>query len=241
MLKDLQDGGAKKTKQESELKRLKIKVTAPQPKKPQRVLRDNIQGISNAAIMRLAHKAGVKSLRSLIYEEMRGVTKVFLENIVSAAIKYCQHVNRTTIQREDVIEAARMTGHPVLTHGEEAPNKNCDTYSSGLKSAKSAKSDKPRKLKPGTRALREIRFYQKQGDCVYIAKASFERLVKEVTQDYVSNYRWSADAVALMQIITEDYIVKTFENANLCAIHAGRQAVKPADIQLVRRLTGERA
>lgn len=63
--------------QNRELKRLQN----PQPtkRKIRKVLRDNIEGLSNAAIMRLAHKAGVKSLTSLIYEEMRGVIKVFLE------------------------------------------------------------------------------------------------------------------------------------------------------------------
>lgn len=160
--------------------------------------------------------------------------------MIKNAVTFCQHHNRTTIQRVDIIESARVNGYPILTHGEEAPNQKCDTYSSVTKPTVE-KSEKTRKLKPGTKAIREIKFYQKQSDCVYFAKASFERLVKEVTQDFVVDYKWSADAVALSQLITEEYIVNLFERANLCAIHAKRQSLKPMDIQLVRRLTGERA
>jgi histone H3/H4 len=224
--------------QNRELKRLQD--PEPTKSKNRKILRDNIEGLSNAAIMRLAHKAGVKSLSSLIYEEMRGVIKVFLEKMIENALTFCQHHKRTTIQRFDIIEAARVNGYPILSHGEEAPNKKCDTYTSDTK-PKVEKSEKTRKLKAGTKAIREIKFYQKQSDCVYFAKASFERLVKEVTQDYNIDYKWSTDAVALSQLITEEYIVKLFERANLCAIHAKRQALKPADIQLVRRMTGERA
>jgi len=43
------------------------------------VLRDNIQGITKPAIRRLARRGGVKRISGLIYEETRGVLKVFLE------------------------------------------------------------------------------------------------------------------------------------------------------------------
>jgi hypothetical protein len=54
-----------------------------------KVLRDNIQGITKPAIRRLARRGGVKRISGLIYEETRGVLKVFLEKratIISASI-----------------------------------------------------------------------------------------------------------------------------------------------------------
>ena len=50
-----------------------------------KVLRDNIQGITKPAIRRLARRGGVKRISGLIYEETRGVLKVFLENVLLLA------------------------------------------------------------------------------------------------------------------------------------------------------------
>ena len=46
------------------------------------ILRDNIRGSTKPAIRRLARCSGVKRLSGLIYEETRGVLKVFLENMI---------------------------------------------------------------------------------------------------------------------------------------------------------------
>ena len=50
-------------------------------KKSDKVLRDKIQGITKQAIRHLAHRGGVKRISGLIYEETRGVLKVFLDNV----------------------------------------------------------------------------------------------------------------------------------------------------------------
>ncbi|RVE41303.1 hypothetical protein evm_014047, partial [Chilo suppressalis] len=54
-------------------------------KRHRKVLRDNIQGITKPAIRRLARRGGVKRISGLIYEEIRGVLKVFLENVIRGA------------------------------------------------------------------------------------------------------------------------------------------------------------
>ncbi|MCD7452910.1 hypothetical protein HAX54_018585 [Datura stramonium] len=52
-----------------------------------KVLRDNIQGcITKPAIRRLARRGGVKRISGLIYEETRGVLKIFLENVIRDAV-----------------------------------------------------------------------------------------------------------------------------------------------------------
>jgi histone H4 len=50
-------------------------------KRHRKILRDNIQGITKPAIRRLARRGGVKRISGLIYEETRGVLKIFLENV----------------------------------------------------------------------------------------------------------------------------------------------------------------
>merc|ERR1711875_112676 len=65
-------------------------------KRHRKVLRDNIQGITKPAIRRLARRGGVKRISGLIYEETRGVLKVFLENVIRDAVTYTEHAKRKT-------------------------------------------------------------------------------------------------------------------------------------------------
>ncbi|KAL5066015.1 hypothetical protein RYX36_027752 [Vicia faba] len=51
-------------------------------KRHRKVLRDNIQEITKSAIRRLTRHGGVKRISNLIYEETRGVLKIFLENVI---------------------------------------------------------------------------------------------------------------------------------------------------------------
>lgn len=59
-------------------------------KRHRKVLRDNIQGITKPAIRRLARRGGVKRISGLIYEETRGVLKVFLEHVIRDAVTYTE-------------------------------------------------------------------------------------------------------------------------------------------------------
>ncbi|KAK3244308.1 hypothetical protein CYMTET_46070 [Cymbomonas tetramitiformis] len=72
-------------------------------KRHRKVLRDNIQGITKPAIRRLARRGGVKRISGLIYEETRGVLKVFLENVIRDAVTYTEHARRKTVTAMDSI------------------------------------------------------------------------------------------------------------------------------------------
>jgi histone H3 len=74
-----------------------------------------------------------------------------------------------------------------------------------------------------------------------IRKAPFGRLVREIAQDFKTDLRFQAAAIAALQEAAEAYNVSLFEDSNLCAIHAKRVTVMPKDIQLARRIRGERA
>ena len=98
---------------------------------------------------------------------------------------------------------------------------------------------KPHRYRPGTVAIREIRKYQKTTDLL-IKKLPFQRVVREIAQDFNSNLRFQASAVVALQEATESYIVGLFEDTNLCAIHAGRVTIMPKDMKLARRIRGEK-
>jgi histone H3 len=114
----------------------------------------------------------------------------------------------------------------------KAAKKSAPTSNAGIK--------KTHRFKPGTVALREIRKYQKSTELL-IRKAPFQRLVREIAQDYKTDLRFQSNAVAALQEAAEAYLVGLFEDTNLCAIHAKRVTIMPKDIQLARRIRGERS
>jgi len=89
-------------------------------------------------------------------------------------------------------------------------------------------------------ALHEICRYQKGTDLL-IRKAPFQRLIREIAQDYETDVRFQSTAVLALQEAAEMYLIGLFEDTNLCAIHAKRVTIMPKDIQLARRIRGERA
>ena len=90
---------------------------APPPPPTSQVLRDNIQGITKPAIRRLARRGGVKRISGLIYEETRGVLKVFLENVVRDAVTYTEHARRKTVTAFDVVYALKRQGRTLYGFG----------------------------------------------------------------------------------------------------------------------------
>lgn len=86
----------------------------------------------------------------------------------------------------------------------------------------------------------EIRKYQKSTELL-IRKLPFQRLVREIAQDFKTDLRFQSHAVLALQEAAEAYLVGLFEDTNLCAIHAKRVTIMPKDIQLARRIRGERA
>ncbi|GAA6010110.1 hypothetical protein JCM10207_007563 [Rhodosporidiobolus poonsookiae] len=103
---------------------------------------------------------------------------------------------------------------------------------------KSGMPRKPRRYRPGTVALREIRHYQKHVGLL-IKKAPFQRLVRDICTNMISTMRWQGSALEALQEAAEEYLVHLFEDTNLCALHAKRVTIQPKDMYLARRLRGD--
>ena len=99
---------------------------------------------------------------------------------------------------------------------------------------------KPHQYRAGTVALKDIRHYQ-GSTALLIRKLPFQRLVREIAQDIKTDLRFQSAAVLCLQEATEAYLVRLLDDANLCAIHARQVTIMPKDIQLARRIRGERA
>jgi len=98
---------------------------------------------------------------------------------------------------------------------------------------------KPRRFRPGTVALREIRRFQKSTELL-INKLPFQRLVREIAGDLNKSLRFQSSAIGALQEASEAYIVGLLEDANICAIHAKRVTIMPKDIKLAQRIRGEK-
>eukprot|EP01030_Chromulinospumella_sphaerica_P017966 gene17966-biopygen15867 len=124
--------------------------------------------------------------------------------------------------------------------GGKAPRKQLAAKAARKSAPATGGVKKPHRYRPGTVALREIRRYQKSTELL-VRKLPFQRLVREIAQDFKTDLRFQGSAVLALQESAEAYLVGLFEDTNLAAIHAKRVTIMPKDIQLARRIRGERS
>ena len=127
--------------------------------------------------------------------------------------------------------ARRSTGGKVPRERYRTQHGRKITYSSQAKGG----LRKPRRFRPGTVALRQIRKYQKSTDLL-IRKLPFQRLVREISHKINSELRFQSTALLALQEASESFLVNMFEDVNVCALHAGRVTIQPKDILLWNRM-----
>ena len=88
-----------------------LRLVPPLPRPPR------ARPAQKPAIRRLARRGGVKRISGLIYEETRGVLKVFLENVVRDAVTYTEHARRKTVTALDVVYALKRQGRTLYGFG----------------------------------------------------------------------------------------------------------------------------
>ena len=168
-------------------------------------------------------------------------------DLVVASLLALRHLRPTTSSHDliatsfltclDHFTDAQFTGKST---GGKAPRKQLASKAARKSAPSTGGVKKPHRYKPGTVALREIRRYQKSTELL-IRKLPFQRLVREIAQDFKSDLRFQSSAIGALQESVEAYLVSLFEDTNLCAIHAKRVTIQSKDIQLARRLRGERS
>lgn len=187
---------------------------------------DSINTISKASILRLAYKAGVKSIGAPMYEEARTVMRSFMESILKEAVLLAGHSRRKTVNKDDVVRACESKYKKVSVSGNEADTRRCKVLESKATH------------KRGELAMESIRFYQKQHGCFQISVKPFKRLVSEICHEAKAHVKVTSDAYGIMQALTEEYLIDAFNGANLAAAHADRKSIQPKDLDLVKRIKG---
>jgi len=218
-------------------------------KKHRKVIRDSIGGITEPAIRRVLRRAGVKRIGKVIYDEIRGLLKVWLENIIKDTVAFTEHARRKTASIEDLEAALDVNGialaaglnenakHTATLQSCNARGKSGGSHSS---SATDETPKKPHRFRPGVVAMRDIRRHQKNSDCLAFPKLNFQRLVREISQNYSDELRFAKGVIDLLQLSAEDYLTDLCDSANKCAIHAKRETLLAKDLHLVRIVRKER-
>lgn len=114
-------------------------------------------------------------------------------------------------------------------------------------STKAARASRPTKAnvatkpryRPGTVALSQIRKYQGSSELM-IRKLPFQRVVRDIAQEITrggnkEEVRFQSTAILALQEAAEAYLVRLFEDSQMCAIHAGRVTIMPKDMRLALR------
>lgn len=97
------------------------------------------------------------------------------------------------------IEMARTKQTARKSTGGKAPRKQLATKAARKSAPATGGVKKPHRYRPGTVALREIRRYQKSTELL-IRKLPFQRLVREIAQDFKTDLRFQSAAVGALQV-----------------------------------------
>ncbi|XP_033834370.1 uncharacterized protein LOC117381501 [Periophthalmus magnuspinnatus] len=189
-------------------------------KRHRKVLRDNIQGITKPAIRRLARRGGVKRISGLIYEETRGVLKVFLENVIRDAVTYTEHAKRKTVTAMDVVYALKRQGRTLYGFGGKniMPDPAKTAPKKGSKKAVTKTAGKGGKKKRKTR---------KESYAIYVYK-----VLKQVHPDTGI----SSKAMSIMNSFVNDIFERIGGEASRLAHYNKRSTITSREIQTAVRL-----
>ena len=134
----------------------------------------------------------------------------------------------------------KQTARKNTSQSGKAPRKEITVSKAARKSAPAIGGvKKPHRYRPGTVALREIKKYQKSTELL-IRKLPFQKLIREIASSFKSDLRFQSQAILALQEASEAYLVGLFEDTNLCAIHAKRVTIMSKDMQLAKRIRGEK-
>merc|ERR1719472_697727 len=134
---------------------------------------------------------------------------------------------------------ARVKQTAMKRESAQQKNRKELAWKAARKSAGSiAGAKKVKRFRPGTKALREIKKYQKTTELL-LRKLPFQRLVREIAHEHNADLYFQSQALMALQEAAETYMVGVFEDTNLAAIHGKRVTIMPRDLQLARRLRGD--
>tara|TARA_X000000950_G_C13617814_1_gene538067 strand:+ start:47 stop:637 length:591 start_codon:yes stop_codon:yes gene_type:complete len=184
------------------------------------VKKSAIEQITNPAIKRLSQVASINRLSGTSdkesYVEIKGILNLTLHRLVKQSIIYTEYARRKTVYASDVEYALDDISYLHLFTMHKGKVKQCGQV---------------KKIKRNN-AIREIKYLQKQSDCLHIPHAPFVRLIKDIGQDYITDLKYTKDALNIIQFAIEHFLIEMLSYANQIAINCNRTTVQPKDIKI---------
>lgn len=206
-----------------------LKSMIAQKSSPLKVVlqKDMTEGcISNPAIQRLANAGNVLKLKKNAYAEIRKHAEEVMTAIIKGAGTIVHHMDRKRITGDDLSEAIRLAHIPFLhNHVRSEVERTvvkCPVYEANHTT---------------TKAERRVLFYTKQHNCVHCSRSGFERLTHAIA-DRVGfrSLQVSPDALALLQLAVESYIVTLTGLAYKITTNSPDATIDIEDETLIKRL-----
>lgn len=181
--------------------------------------RSAIEQITNPAMKRLSQVASINRLNASSYDDIRGILNSTLHRLMKQSIIYTEYARRKTVSTSDIEYALDDISYLHLFTMHKGKVKPCGQV---------------KKVKRNN-AIREIKYLQKQSDCLHIPHAPFVRLIKEIGVDYRTDLVYNKDALNIIQFAVEHFLIELLDYANKIAINGDRTTVQPKDITIAYR------
>ena len=175
--------------------------------------------ITKPALIRLIKDASFDAIQisGLVYEEIRGKLEKHLGHIIDKSLIYMAHANLKTLSDDNVVSALPV--HPIL---------GCKKDKKSIKTCKKSAKKKKETDEEGDGEQSDIE------KCFYFPKQAFRHFIVSLTGD--KSVRISSDALALLQIEAEHFLLKLASQASKLMQHAGRATLQPKDVHLANLL-----
>jgi histone H3/H4 len=214
-----------------------------------KIPRANLQDISTRSLQRVLRRGGVKRVSKLVYMQLRAFLKIYLEQVIRAAVVFLKSSSGSkkpnTIMIRHVQAAMRQEFGKFLAVG--SVKYGGDNHASNeafqptvvqkkgkngsKKGKKAAAGGKQRKFRPGTKSIMEIKKMQKTTD-ILLQKAPVFRLIRSIAHDEDTELRFSKPALEALLLAVEGFLVELSEAACINVFHAKRVTIMTKDIAL---------
>ncbi|XP_046645123.1 histone H3-like centromeric protein cnp1 [Daphnia pulicaria] len=136
--------------------------------------------------------------------------------------------NLPITRSQTVVSRASIVGAKAKTPAQAPPKSSSFRDSAGKK-----------RYRPGSKALKEIRHYQR-GTGLLIPRSPFTRVIKQISEELTGNsaFRFTSEALECLQVASEAMVIQLFEDSVWTMVNAKRLTLMVQDIQLVRRIRG---
>lgn len=203
--------------------------------------------ISNNAILRLARQAGIQQLSSPVYGEIRPILAQHLKLIINNTLRHISERGVKTVKGSHVIDILESMGRPrskdinyiiktcrkTEQTGSGYEYQDYDSFYYTDENEDYTDENEDYMSGQGTDWIGGANGSQYKV-CFRIPKLPFNRLVKEIAKN--NKQRFSQNAMDLIQLDAENYLINLFENAHLQAIHANRIRVMLKDVLITLKM-----